>query len=137
MKAAKSFEEILALRGRILLFTPTASIALPFEQAAIRRSAELVCTRGVVDATVPLSAWTRLQREQAFSVLSCDQVRYIHSVHIPATDIVWVGETGHPNHWPELWTRFCQAMSRANAFELAESQLVRQWICHQDAIFGR
>lgn len=49
MRAAKSFTEILDLRGRIVLFTPTAAIGLRFEQQAERNHAQVIHTRGWAD----------------------------------------------------------------------------------------
>lgn len=134
MKAAKSFTEVLAFRGRILLFSPNAAVALVFEQHAERLHAQVVCTRGVEDASIPLSRWHRIHASREFGLLSCDQARYTHGVPIPATDIVWIGETGHPDHWPGTWIKFCQAMSRANQYEHQEGILVRRWTLHEEAL---
>ncbi len=112
MRAARSFTEVLDLRGRIVLFTPTAAIGLRLEQLAERHHAQVVTTRGWADAIGPLHTWSRIHTCREYGVLSCDQVRYIHGFKLEATDLVWVGETGDPVHQAWLWARFSQAMSR-------------------------
>lgn len=92
---AGNFREILALRGRIVLLTRTAEIALPFEDLAERRFADVVSTRGWADPYGPLLAWGRIHSAREHGLLSCDQVRYVTKVYrIPCTDVVWVGSRG-------------------------------------------
>lgn len=134
MKAAKSFTEILALRGRILLFSPNADVSLRFEQHAERQHAQVICTRGTEDPSVPLRRWHLIHNTREFGMLSCDQHRYVYRIPIPATDIVWIGETGHPDHWPGVWLRFCAAMSRANEYEQSGGLFVRRWTLHEEAL---
>ena len=112
MRAAKSFKEVLDLRGRIVLFTPTAAVGLRLEQQAERSHAQVIHTRGWADPIGPLHAWSRIHACRDYGVLSCDQMRYIHGFKLECTDIVWVGETGDPVHQAWLWARFSQAMSR-------------------------
>lgn len=128
MRAAQSFNEILALRGRIALFTPSAAVALPFEQAAARVFAQIVSTRGVPDKYGPLSAWTRLHASREFALFSLDQSTWVHGVRFPATDLVWVGEMGHPKNAPHIWIRFSNAMHRVPP-ELEP----RQWAIAENA----
>ena len=112
MRAAKSFTEILDLRGRIVLFTPTAAIGLRFEQQAERDHAQVIHTRGWADPIGPLHAWSRICACRDYGVLSCDQQRYITGFKLECTDLVWVGETGDPVNQAWLWARFSQAMNR-------------------------
>lgn len=85
------FREILDLRGRIVLFTQSASVGLRFEQYAERHHARVVCTRGWADIYGPLLEWTRIHHAREHGVLSCDQVRYLNGVQVQGTDYVWVG----------------------------------------------
>ena len=71
MKAGR-FSEILALRGRIVLFSPSALLSVQFEQFAERNHAQVICTRGFADPHVRLGAWHRLHATREFGLLSCD-----------------------------------------------------------------
>jgi hypothetical protein len=128
MQSATSFAKILALRGRIIIFTPSAPIGLRFEQMAEREHAQVVCTRGWADAMAPLSMWQRIHESREFGLLSCDQRRYVTGVRMHATDLVWVGETGDPLNVPHLWGAFSQAMGRAHIEDGA-----RMWLVSEDA----
>lgn len=113
MKAAQSFNDILALRGRIAVFTPTAALGLKCEEAAARQYAQVIVTRGIVDKYTPMVAWKRIHASREFGLLSLDQHGWVSGRNFPATDLVWVGEMGHPKDAPHIWIRFSQAMNRA------------------------
>lgn len=130
MKAASSFKEVLDHRGRILLFTANAIVGLRFEQMAERHGIPVIHTRGWADPYGPIALWTRINASRDQGMLSCDQHRYIVDVkrEIPATDIVWVGDLGHPIHDAMRWLRFSAAMGKAG-----KSPDVRLWTCGEDA----
>ena len=130
MRAAQSFNEILELRGRIALFTPSATIALPFEQAVERHFGQVVISRGSPDKYGPLSAWARVHASREFGLFSLDQAMWASGVRFPATDLVWVGEMGHPKDSPHLWIRFSHAMHRVS-LELESG--VRRWTISEKA----
>lgn len=134
MRAAKSFTEVLSLRGRIVLFSPSAAIAVRFETVAEWNHARIVHTRGIEDSYVPLSEWQRVWNSGEYAVLSCDQHRYINGVRIQATDIVWVGETGHHLHTPHIWSRFSRAMSWAERHDEPDAHPVRLWLVDEGAL---
>ncbi len=91
------FSEILAHRGRIVLFTPNAAVGLRYEQCAERTGALVVHTRGWADMYGPMHTWWRAHHARDFAVLSCDQVRYFNGIQIAGTDFVWVGNCfDHP-----------------------------------------
>ena len=130
MKAATSFTSILALRGRVVIFTPSAVVGVRYERHAERHHAQVVTTRGWADASGPLHAWGRIHAAREYGVLSCDQRRYVTGFRLPCTDLVWVGEMGDPLHVPHLWAAFQQAMARSdNQLEPA-----RQWTLAEDAL---
>lgn len=132
MKAAKSFTDVLAYRGRILLFTPNAAIGLRLEKQAEYHHAQVICTRGWADASAPLHAWSRIAAAREYGVLSCDQHRYVQGVRIACTDIVWVGDTGDVLHTGHIFARFTQAMHRG-PMETEEGIPVRKWLLAEDA----
>lgn len=103
-----TFRDILAHRGRIVLFTPSASVALPFELAAERIFATVICMRGQADPYIPISAWNRVCASREYGLLSLGQITHSHGLHVPATDLVWVG----PNDG-YLEVHYKQAMRRA------------------------
>lgn len=105
----KSFTEILAYRGRIVIFTPSAAVGVKFEQCAERNHAQVVVTRGYPDSYMPLANWQRMHATRTYAVLSCDKMRYVKR-DLPATDLVWVGDNGHPEHSPVLRRAFDAAM---------------------------
>lgn len=125
MKAGR-FSEILALRGRIVLFSPSALLSVQFEQFAERNHAQVICTRGFADPHVPLGAWHRLHASREYGLLSCDQ-RVYPGKAIPATDVAWIGDTGDAMHTPHLWRMFDAAMSCATAGD-ANGNAVRKWL---------
>jgi hypothetical protein len=116
-----TFRDILAHRGRIVVFTPNAVVALAFEQMAERQHAQVVCTRGWADPYGPLLAWNRIYAAREYGVLSCDQKRYIEGYKIHATDLVWVGNPGDPDVEVWLYTR------RMKALHLGDEH-ARQWM---------
>lgn len=119
------FRDILALRGRIVIFTPNATVGLTFEQAAERAYAQVITTRGWADHYAPLNLWRRIHSSREYGVLSCDQQRYIGvNLVIPATDFVWVGPTGDHFNETHLFNRYQQAMLLAHQ-QHADS--ARQW----------
>jgi hypothetical protein len=130
---AKSFTDILAQRGRIVIFTRNAVIGLRFEQHAERHHAKVVCTRGWADPIGPLGEWNRMHNQRDYGVLSCDQQRYVTGMRLPATDLVWVGPFGDPLNVPHLWGAMNQAMHRANHLELLGTQ-VNKWVLAEDAL---
>lgn len=132
MQVASSFSEILALKGRIVIFTGTAEIGLKFEQAAERSGATVICTRGWADKVAPLAPWMRLHSCREHGVLSCNQQTYITGFKLPATDLVWVGDTGRVGDM--TWARMQQAFNRAAHIEEA-GEIVRKWVCSPNAIY--
>ncbi len=128
MRITKSFTDILALRGRIVIFTNSAPVGLRFEQHAERHHATVITTRGWADAYGPLGAWQRIHTQRDYGVLSCDQQRYVKpEFYLPATDIVWVGDIGDPLHVAHKWAAFQQAMDRGGSD-------TRHWLCAEDAL---
>ncbi len=125
MKAGR-FSDILALRGRIVLFSPSVALSLQFEQFAERSHAQVICTRGCPDPYIPLRAWHIIHATREYGLLSCDQ-RIYPGKAIPATDVVWIGDTGDAMHTPHLWRAFEAAMSCAAAGD-ANGNAVRKWL---------
>lgn len=123
----KTFTDILALRGRVVIFTPNAPVGLRFEQHAERHHAQVITTRGWADRLAPMSIWQRLHVNREYGLLSCDQHTYTHRIHIPATDLVWVGSVGDAVNEIALSERYHQAMSRASHLEIMGHQ-VRKWL---------
>jgi hypothetical protein len=133
MQVASSFSEVLAFRGRIVIFTPNAEIGLRFERHAERTtSATVICTRGWEDKVAPLAPWVRLHQVREHGVLSCDQRNYITGMHLPATDLVWVGNMG--NEGDHIWTAMMQAFARAAHLEQS-GEIVRKWLCAPSALY--
>lgn len=130
MRAAQSFTSILAMRGRVVIFTPSASVGLRFEQHAERHHAKVVTTRGWADASGPLHTWGRIHASREYGVLSCDQQRYVKGFRIPCTDLVWVGDFGDPLHVPHLWLAFQKAMARSDD----QLEPARQWTLSESAL---
>jgi hypothetical protein len=129
MKAATSFTEVLRQRGRIVIFTPSATVGLRFEQHAERHHAQVVTTRGWADRFGPISTWNRIHDSGEFGVLSCDQQRYMNATTLKGTDFVWVGETGHPLNLPYLWAAFSNSMSRGDPLNPPNL-----WLLAEDAL---
>lgn len=127
MTPAKSFTEILAKRGRIVIFTANAQVGLRFEQVAERNHARVIHTRGWADPYGPLGEWGRIHNSRDYGVLSCNQTTYAGGFKIPATDLVWVGETGNPSSNASLWARCCDAMDSAQHLEQIGSR-VNKWL---------
>jgi len=117
-----TFRDILAHRGRVVVFTPNSVVGLAFEQMAERHHAQVVCTRGWADSYGPLLAWNRIYAAREYGVLSCDQHRYVHGFHLHATDLVWVGPTGDILHVSHIWRRYQHAMLRAG-----DDPMIRKW----------
>jgi hypothetical protein len=113
-----------------VLFTPTAAVALPFEQHAERSYAKVIHTRGWADAFGPVSEWHRIHQCREHGVFSCDQVRFTTGVILPATDLVWVGETGNLLHLPHIHQRFINAMNRP----FDPENPPRQWLLAEGAV---
>ncbi len=130
----KTFTEILASRGRVVLFTPNATVGLRFEQVALRNSMPVIHTRGWADPYGPLGEWARVHTARDRGVLSCDQHRYVTGMKIPATDLVWVGPIGTPNG-PEshLFHRYLQAMARAEHLEFMGTT-INKWLLTEDQL---
>lgn len=129
MKAARSFKEVLDKRGRIVLFTATATIGLRLEQEAERNHAQVVSTRGWADKWGPMGQWGRIHRCREFGLLSCNQATYTGAKLIFGTDFVWVGETGDPMRAPFTWGCFSQCMSKGDP-----ENPPRLWLLHEDAV---
>ena len=129
MKPAASFKDILDLRGRIVIFTASASVGLKFEQMAERHHAQVVTIRGWADKSAPLYAWRRLHDTREFGLLSLTQAN-VAGFRVHATDLVWVGDMGHPRDTPHTWLSFSQAMGRAHPEDDA-----RLWTLNEDALY--
>jgi hypothetical protein len=125
MNLNRKFADVLALRGRIVLFTANAAVGLRFERQAEWNHAQVVTTRSWADAYGPLGMWQRIHAARDYGVLSCDQVRYVKGFALPCTDLVWVGPT-EPDH---VKVRFEQAMSRAE-----DNPNIRCWVIQEDAL---
>lgn len=121
----KRFRDVLALRGRIVIFTPNALVGLKFEQAAERAHAQVVHTRGWADAYGPLGLWNRIHNSRDYAVLSCDQQRYVEGYKVHGTDYVWVGPTGDPDVEVFLHTRCQKALHLGDEF-------ARAWVLGED-----
>lgn len=131
MRAAQSFKEILDLRGRIAVFAPSAQISLLCEQAVERLHGHVVITRGHVDKYGPMSRWRQVHACREFGLLSIDQrSSWVTGLQFPATDLVWIGEMGHPKDSPALWLRFSHAMSRAATCD----EPARLWALSEGAV---
>ena len=129
MTPAGSFTQVLAHRGRVLLFTSRADIGLRFEQLAERQHARVIHTRGWADIFAPVTIWRHIHDTRDYGVFSCDQQRYVlESFDLPATDLVWVGGTGDPVKEPQLWLRFSNAMSRG----INSDNPPRLWLLPED-----
>lgn len=122
-----TLREILAHRGRIVVFTPSATLGLKVEQVAERNHAIVICARGQADPYIPVSAWHRVCNARDYGVFSCDQVAWVTGVRLPATDLVWVGETGLERGPDHLAVRYRQAMNRA-----AGSLDIRTWAIREE-----
>lgn len=124
----KTFRDVLALRGRIVIFTPNAVVGLRFEQAAERAHAQVVCTRGWADPYGPLGLWNRIHNSRDYAVLSCDQKRYVEGLtRMPGTDFVWVGPTGDPDVEVWLYSRCQKALHLGDEF-------ARAWVLGEEDI---
>lgn len=130
MTPARTFLDVLAHRGRVLLFTPLQATAEKFEQLAERHHARVIYTRGWADPFAPLAPWLQIHKERDYGVFSCDQHRYVCGYELPCTDVVWVGCTGDPVKAPDLWHRFSHAMSR----EIETEKPPRLWILPEDGV---
>lgn len=122
----KTFTDILALRGRVVIFTPNAPVGLRFEQHAERHHAQVITTRGWADRLAPMAIWQRLHVNREYGLLSCDQHTYVTGIRIHATDLVWVGSVGDGVNELSLAARYQQAMRRAAHLE-AMGHHVRKW----------
>ncbi len=120
-----SFSDILALRGRVIVFTPSAPVGLRFEQFAERHHATVVCTRGWADIYGPLLQWTRIHHAREYGVLSCDQTTYFNGVQLPATDYVWVGN---------CFDTPTQVMRHQKAAQMALDHEARLWTIAETAL---
>lgn len=123
----KTFREILAYRGRVMLFTETATVGVKFEQCAERHHATVVCARGWVDNSVWLSRWTRLVAQREYAVLSLSQHAHAVGWRSGCTHAVWVGPIG-PD--PQIAARFQQAMARGFNTEMD----VRHYVITEDQL---
>lgn len=85
-----NFTEILAQRGRVLVFTPTAAISLPLEAMAERAHMAVVMTRGWADKYAPLLYWGRICKAREPGAIFMDQVTYTKNP-LACTDVVWIG----------------------------------------------
>lgn len=131
MTPASSFLQVLAQRGRVLLFTSTAATGLRFEQFAERHHARVIHTRAWADPFGPVCAWRQIHDTRDCGVFSCDQERYVMTTfNLPCTDLAWVGCTGDPVKAPALWQRFSQAMSRG----IDSNNPPRLWILPEDGV---
>lgn len=128
MRSAKSFSEVLGLGGRIVLFTASAGVALRFEQHCDRHHVRVICTRGLADHYVAMSEWHRIHATREHALLSCDQRHYPRAA-MPATDLIWIGETGDLQHVPHVWRSFLLAMSCSISYEP-----VRKWLLDEDSL---
>lgn len=129
MRAA-TLLEILAYRGRVVIFTPTAELGLKAEQLAERHHAQVITTRGWADPYGPLSTWQRMHSAREYALLSCNQTTYTTGYKLPCTDLVWVGDTGDQLHTAHLWQRFNQCM--ATGFNLDIDP--RKWLVSPNGI---
>lgn len=125
MQLAKSFHEILMLRGRIVIFTASATIAQPFEQHAERNNARVIYLRGHADWHGPLKAWHDVHNNGLHGVLSLSQIGHVTGFKIPATDLVWIGDLVGQQ------ASFDQAMQRARG------DFIRRWLLADDAVTPR
>lgn len=128
MTPARSFVEVLAHRGRVILFTSSSATSLRFELLAERHHARVVHSRAWADAYGPVSIWRHMHDTREYGVLSCDQHRYVDGFVLPCTDIAWVGITGDPVKEPGLWERFSRAMSRG----IDSDNPPRLWLLPED-----
>ena len=122
---ANTFKNILALRGRIVIFTPNSVVGLKFEQAAERAHAQIIHTRGWADAYGPLGLWNRIHAARDYALLSCDQHRYVEGYKVHGTDYVWIGPAGDPNVEVFLYARCQKAMHLGDEF-------ARHWLIGED-----
>lgn len=109
-----NFKEILAMRGRIVVFTATHPVGLRVEQMAERNYAHVVCTRGWADIYGPLHSWNRISQSREYGVLSCDQRTYLNGIQLPGTDYVWVGNCFDT---PEILSRYRRAADMAMDYQ--------------------
>lgn len=127
-----TFKDILAFRGRILLFTPNASIALPMEQYAEAHHVQVISSRGWADSYGPIGIWRRVHAAREAGVFSADQVRYAGTtLPLPCTDIVWIGPRGHPVHEPLLHLRWRMTMREEDQ---TLDALVRRWTLDESGL---
>lgn len=124
----KTFKSILALRGRIVLFTANPVVGLRHERVAERAGIPVIHTRGWADPYGPLGTWKRLHDCREPGLLSCDQVRYTRGYVIPATDLVWVGKTGDSQIERALMMRYDAAM------RVCQFEDVRKWVIAEDEL---
>lgn len=120
-----NFKEILAMRGRIVVFTATHPVGLLVERLAERHHAQVVCTRGWADIYGPLLQWNRVNQAREYGVLSCDQRTYLNGIQLPGTDYVWVGNCFDT---PEILSRYRRAADmamdhQARLWTIAESDV--------------
>lgn len=120
-----TLRDILAHRGRIIVFTASAPIGLRVEQVAERNHAQVVCTRGWADIYGPLHQWNRIHVAREYGLLSCDQHTYFGGIKIPGTDYVWIGNCfDHP-----------EQLARYNrAGEMSMYYQARMWTISEDAL---
>ncbi len=129
----ETLSDILALRGRVVVFTASAPVGLQCERLAERYHATVICTRGWADRLAPLALWQRLHVNREPGLLSCNQHTYVTGLRIPATDLVWVGSDGVSEGEIGLTARYQQAMGRADHLE--EMGLhVRKWRLNEDQV---
>lgn len=122
------FRDVLAHRGRIILFTKTASVGVVFEQMAERNHAQVICTRGWADPTGPIQAWHRILAARDYGVLSCDQRTYLSGAwRLGGTDYVWVGDCFDT---PDVHARYLRACAKARE----QGVDVRFWTLSEDAV---
>ena len=130
MTPARTFLDVLALRGRVVLFTAAETTASRFEQLAERHHARVIHTRSWADPFGPLASWRQIHEARDYGVLSCDQYSYVNGYELPCTDLVWVGYTGDPVKAPDLWHRFSHAMSRG----IDSDTPPRLWLLPEDGV---
>lgn len=124
----KTFKSILALRGRIVLFTANPLVGLRHERVAERLGFQVIHTRGWADPYGPLGTWKRLHDAREYGLLSCDQMRYTRGYVIPATDLVWVGAAGDDRIERGLKLRYEAAM------RVCQAPDVRHWTIPEDEL---
>jgi len=117
--------DILAHRGRVVVFTSSASLGLKIEQLAERHHAQVVCTRGWADIYGPLLQWNRIHLAREYGLLSCDQRTYLNGIQLPGTDYVWIGNCfDHPE----------QLLRYNKAGQMSMDHEARFWTIGEDAL---